>query len=69
MDFGDTQLVFEVRGLKTDGLMGEKVGNIGRVGSGKTTLGRLIAGLYPLSDGELLIDGVDVRQYHPHEVR
>ncbi len=48
---------------------GEKVGIIGRVGSGKTTLGRLIAGLYPLSDGELLIDGVDVRQYHPHEVR
>ncbi|MCP8939313.1 type I secretion system permease/ATPase [Alsobacter sp. SYSU M60028] len=48
---------------------GEKVGVIGRVGSGKTTLGRLIAGLYPLTDGELLIDGVDVRQYHPHEVR
>ncbi len=48
---------------------GEKIGIIGRVGSGKTTLGRLIAGLYPLNDGELLIDGVDVRQYHPHEVR
>jgi ATP-binding cassette subfamily C protein LapB len=48
---------------------GEKVGIIGRVGSGKTTLGRLVAGLYPLSEGELLIDGVDVRQYHPHEVR
>ena len=48
---------------------GEKIGIIGRVGSGKTTLGRLIAGLYPLSEGELLIDGVDIRQYHPHEVR
>ncbi|MHB2169184.1 type I secretion system permease/ATPase [Alsobacter sp. R-9] len=48
---------------------GEKIGVIGRVGSGKTTLGRLIAGLYTLSDGELLVDGVDVRQYHPHEVR
>ena len=48
---------------------GEKIGIIGRVGSGKTTLGRIIAGLYTLTDGELLIDGVDVRQYHPHEVR
>ena len=28
MDFGDTQLIFEVRGLKTDGFHGEKVGNI-----------------------------------------
>lgn len=48
---------------------GEKIGIIGRVGSGKTTLGRLIAGLYQLGEGELLVDGVDVRQYHPHEVR
>jgi len=28
LDYGETQLVFEVRGLKTDGYMGEKVGNI-----------------------------------------
>ena len=28
MDFGGTQLIFEVRGLKTDGYLGEKVGNI-----------------------------------------
>ena len=48
---------------------GEKIGILGRVGSGKTTLGRLIAGLYPLTQGELLLDGVDIRQIHPHEVR
>lgn len=48
---------------------GEKVGIIGRVGSGKTTVGRLIAGLYPPTDGNLLIDGVDIRQYHPAIVR
>ncbi|NRG16414.1 type I secretion system permease/ATPase [Rhizobiales bacterium] len=48
---------------------GEKLGIIGRVGSGKTTVGRLIAGLYPPTDGNLLIDGVDIRQYHPAIVR
>jgi ATP-binding cassette, subfamily C, bacterial LapB len=48
---------------------GERVGVIGRIGSGKTTIGRLMAGLYFPSSGEVLIDGIDVRQYHPHEVR
>jgi ATP-binding cassette, subfamily C, bacterial LapB len=48
---------------------GEKVGIIGRIGSGKTTLGRLLDGLFVPSDGRLLIDGVDIRQYHMAEVR
>jgi ATP-binding cassette subfamily C protein LapB len=48
---------------------GEKVGIIGKIGSGKTTLGRLLCGLYDVSEGLLLIDGVDIRQFHPHEVR
>lgn len=48
---------------------GEKVGIIGRIGSGKTTLGRLLDGLFLPSDGRILIDGVDIRQYHMAEVR
>ncbi|MCQ1835334.1 type I secretion system permease/ATPase [Neorhizobium galegae] len=48
---------------------GERVGIIGRIGSGKTTLGRLLDGLFLPSDGRLLIDGVDIRQYHMSEVR
>jgi ATP-binding cassette, subfamily C, bacterial LapB len=48
---------------------GEKVGIIGKVGSGKTTFGRLVAGFYAPTRGEILIDGVDLRQYHPHEIR
>jgi ATP-binding cassette subfamily C protein LapB len=48
---------------------GERVGIIGKIGSGKTTVGRLLGGLYPPSSGHLLIDGVDVRQYHPAVVR
>lgn len=48
---------------------GERVGIIGRIGSGKTTLGRLLARLYVPTEGALLVDGVDIRQYHPSDVR
>jgi ATP-binding cassette subfamily C protein LapB len=48
---------------------GEKIGIIGRIGSGKTTLGRLLDGLFQPSNGRVLIDGVDIRQYHMAEVR
>ena len=48
---------------------GEKVGIIGRIGSGKTTLEKLILGLYQPSEGAVFIDGVDARQIDPAELR
>jgi len=48
---------------------GERIGIIGRVASGKSTLGRVLCGLYPPTDGEMLVDGLDSRQYHPHQLR
>jgi ATP-binding cassette, subfamily C, bacterial LapB len=48
---------------------GEKVGIIGRVGSGKTTVGRLATAFYPPSEGAILIDGIDIRQYDPADLR
>ena len=48
---------------------GERIAIIGRVASGKSTLGRLICGLYAPTDGEMLVDGLDSRQYHPHQLR
>jgi ATP-binding cassette, subfamily C, bacterial LapB len=48
---------------------GERIGIIGRVASGKSTLGRVICGLYGPTDGVMTIDGLDSRQYHPHQVR
>ncbi|HET8727005.1 MAG TPA: ATP-binding cassette domain-containing protein [Alphaproteobacteria bacterium] len=48
---------------------GERVGIIGRVGSGKTTIGRLLIGLYEPTAGSVLMDGVDLRQYHPSDIR
>lgn len=48
---------------------GERIAIIGRVASGKSTLGRLLCGLYAPTDGEVLVDGLDSRQYHPHQLR
>lgn len=48
---------------------GERIGIIGRVASGKSTLGRLLCGLYAPTDGVMTIDGLDSRQFHPHQVR
>ncbi len=48
---------------------GEKVGVIGRVGAGKTTLGRLMCGLHYPSAGMVLVDGVDTRQFDPTDLR
>jgi len=48
---------------------GERVGVIGRAGSGKTTLLRLLGRLLLPSEGLLLVDGVDVRQVHPAQIR
>jgi ATP-binding cassette subfamily C protein LapB len=48
---------------------GERVGIIGRVGSGKTTIGRLLTNFYEPSDGRVFIDDVDIRQYDPADLR
>jgi ATP-binding cassette, subfamily B, bacterial len=40
---------------------GETVGLVGRTGSGKTTLAYLVPRLYDVSEGSVLLDGIDVR--------
>ncbi|WP_326838300.1 type I secretion system permease/ATPase [Halomonas sp. 328] len=48
---------------------GEKVALLGRVGSGKSTLNKLLLGLYQPTAGSLSLDGVDIRQFDPIELR
>lgn len=48
---------------------GEHVAILGRIGSGKSTLQKLILGLYQPSSGSILVDGVDSRQIDPAELR
>jgi len=48
---------------------GQKVALVGKMGSGKSTLSRLIAGILEPTEGAILIDGVDVRQIDPADLR
>jgi ATP-binding cassette, subfamily B, bacterial len=57
-----TDLSFTVR-------PGETMAVVGRNGAGKTTLFKLICRLYDPTEGRILIDGIDIREYEPDELR
>ena len=48
---------------------GEHVGVIGSIGSGKSTLGKLLMGLYEPEQGMVTVDGTDTRQIDPNDLR
>lgn len=48
---------------------GERVGIIGRTGSGKSTVGRLFLGLYQPQEGSVRLGGIDLRQLHVADLR
>jgi ABC-type multidrug transport system fused ATPase/permease subunit len=58
-----------VRGIDLDVEAGRTVALVGPTGSGKTTLVMLIPRLYEVSEGAVLVDGVDVRDLDPASLR
>ena len=48
---------------------GEKIALVGPNGAGKTTLIKLLGRLYDPTEGEILFDGIDLREYDPDELR
>lgn len=58
-----------IRNLSLKIPAGQKVAIVGRMGSGKSTLSRLMAGLIEPSEGAVMIDGVDIRQIDKSDLR
>lgn len=58
-----------LRNVNFDIQPGDKVAILGKIGSGKSTITRLILGLYGANDGQILVDDTDVRQIHPDDLR
>ncbi|MBE0465414.1 type I secretion system permease/ATPase [Halomonas sp. FME20] len=48
---------------------GEKIALLGRIGCGKSSLNKLILGFYQPTSGSILLDGVDIRQLDPLQLR
>src|SRR5213078_1350178 len=55
--------------ISFDAKPGEMVALVGLTGAGKTTLVSLIPRFYDATAGRVLVDGVDVRQYHVRSLR
>ncbi|MCA8906723.1 MAG: ABC transporter ATP-binding protein [Rhodospirillaceae bacterium] len=57
-----------IRGVDLDVLAGERHAVIGPNGAGKSTLFNLVSGLFPLSDGDILLRGRSIAGQPPHRI-
>ena len=58
-----------LKGINVQIRPGERVAILGKIGSGKSTILRLLAGLYQPTEGFAAVDGIDLRQIDPADFR
>jgi ATP-binding cassette subfamily B protein len=58
-----------IRGLNLEIMPGEMIGLVGHSGSGKSTLVNLICRFYDVTDGRILVDGIDIRRFAVSDYR
>lgn len=58
-----------IRNLSFTLKAGEKLALVGENGAGKTTIVKLLATLYEPTEGRITLDGVDLREYDPQDLR
>ncbi|MBT9386709.1 type I secretion system permease/ATPase [Pseudooceanicola sp. CBS1P-1] len=63
------QMVETLKGVSFTVKPGEKVAILGRIGSGKSTLARMLLNLYQPGSGAVRVDGIDIRQIDPGDLR
>lgn len=69
VSFGYGEGGMAIRNLSIDILKGQTIGIIGGTGSGKSTIINLLPRFYDVTEGELLIDGVDIKKYPLKQLR
>lgn len=60
---------FSLKNINLSIHKGEKIAIVGQNGTGKTTLTKLLLRLYDTENGEILMNGKDIRKYDVHELR
>ena len=69
VSFGYTETETVLKHINLDIHRGDYVGLVGRSGVGKTTMINLIIRMYDVSEGQILMDGKDIRSYRSADIR
>ena len=69
VSFGYVNARFSIENLNLHVKPGQRIAIVGENGAGKTTLTKLLLRLYDVTDGAVLINGKDIREYDVHQLR
>jgi len=69
VSFGYEKAAFGIENLNLHIKPGQRIAIVGENGAGKTTLTKLLLRLYDTNDGQVLINGIDIKEYDIHKLR